>query len=707
MKNCVEHIFTGETCLYFNYDSGKTTLGSLMRQNAGSNSIDKYVSTIPIGIARPMEADTTIAGAYPFAIDIGNNLFYVFMASSATNVTYGRFLLYIYNSVTSEFAWQGFINTNLAGGNITVRGFRATRDLYAVGTASVNGTSVSGTGTYWQTERISTGARIGFGSTNPHNITTWYQISAINNDGSLTISGNAGVITSGPYVIEEIRIITAVTNATLTNGGLFIVKGLNPSSFTVTGTTFTLSNNSDNLQGLYWLKDASTVTNTISWGVALDSKENHSEQYAYIPNGSVSAGGAKIYKYNIRAPLTVAGGISTSAYVFTTGTNPSAFTGTVQQGNNGRIATLSHGIVSGIKSLYFCTSTRIYQVSVSSIVSGGNFSVDNVMVALPPGGTNTYPAASIASLEYADSIDYLIVCGSAGNRSYFTKFRTDSTPFDIIFQSEDRQYDQTSADSGGVIHPTMGGTVFSAWAESGILFFCRNGTAATTNQIYSIPMKCHWNFATIDNNDHQRVITPSLSTIGATKFYRAYVNCVNSQLGTAAFGTPTEAIKTYYRTSGIEDNSGSWILLDDSRDLTGVSPSSSIQFMFEFKVFGTCCIPNRIYSLTVVYEDSSTDSHYQPSIGKSNVLSRIFAFRQGAAWGGNIANLRMRIYNASTGVLILDDTVENSSSGIWQYSTDGENWNSWDSSKDSVGNYIRYTASSLPGGISARALLTQ
>ena len=130
--------------------------------------------------------------------------------------------------------------------------------------------------------------------------------------------------------------------------------------------------------------------------------------------------------------------------------------------------------------------------------------------------------------------------------------------------------------------------------------------------------------------------------------------------------------------------------------------------MFIFKILGTTCIPSRIMGLSMTYEDNTTDSHYEPSVGNSSVTNRIFAYRQGTAWGSNIPDLRIRLYNAVTGVLVLDDTVLVSGFGTFEYSTDGgSNWLAWNATADVVSNYIRYTATSLPNGIRIRSLLTQ
>ena len=163
----------------------------------------------------------------------------------------------------------------------------------------------------------------------------------------------------------------------------------------------------------------------------------------------------------------------------------------------------------------------------------------------------------------------------------------------------------------------------------------------------------------------------------------------------------------YYRTNGISDNTGGWTLLDQTGDLSSVS-ATQIQFGFIFKVLGTICIPSRINGFTLIYEDNNTDSHYEPSVANSSVINRVFGYRQGTLWSSAIPNLRIRLYNALTGSLLIDDTVLASSFGTFQYSTNGgTTWLTWNNGSDITGNYIRYTATSLPAGIRVRALLTQ
>lgn len=705
MKTAYEHLFTGDTQSISSYDSTKTLLGSLIQQRTGASASDKFAGPIPIGVARPMEQSTAAAMAFPSVIAWSSTKHWVFLAENSTAALTRRIFFYEFDIPTSTFTWKGFITANFVTntGNKTVRGFRAVRTTHSTGTCSASGTAVTGTSTLFSADRIGAGARIGFGSTNPTAITTWYDISSITNDTSLTLSSTAGSISDGPYVIEELRFVLALTNATATNGGLFVLKGINYSTFSAVGLNIAEASTVDNIRGIYWLADAGTVTNTISAGMGIDSTSSVTSHFVWVLDGTTTA---KIFKYDIRASLgSLSAGKSTSAFVLATGTT-GTLTGTTSQINNGRIITASHGPGSGVKCFYFTTTTRIYRVIESAITSGvTNFLSDN-MTEVPPGGSSTYAATvALQSIDYADSLDRFIIMssGASGVRSYVSKYNTTADQMDHIFLVDTKQTDQSTADSGGVVHPTINATSMSAWSESGLWYLCRNGTTAVLNQLYAVPCGAHWTYASTTN---QRLITPSISTTNAKKLYRFYVQ-FTKQIGDATLGTSPEPFRVYYRTSGISDDSGSWILGDDSGDLTGVSPGSAIQFMFEFKMIGNTLIPSRIHGITIVYEDYQTDSHYNPSVSKSNVGSLIFAWRQVTSWGGTIPTLNIIIYNANTGASVLNDTTASQSSGTFQYSTDGTNWNSWSSGADTVGNYIRYTASSLPNSIPVRAVITQ
>lgn len=707
-KRALEHIFTGPTTPYTSYDSTKTNLGVLIQQKTGNTNLDKFAGPMPIGLARPMEASTAIASVYPHVIPTVNpDINWVFLIDNSTAAGTRRIIKYVHTISTGNFSWDGFITVTFPTATAhTVRGFRMTRDFHTTGTASVNGTAVTGVGTTWSTDGVAVGSRIGFGNSNPLLITTWYEVASVNSNTSITLTSDAGSISSEAYIIEELRAIISTTNATATSGGLFVVKGLRDSTFANGGYTIPAATTTDNIRACYWLADASTVTNTIACGLAMEDRASFSQHYVYVIDGTTTTN--RVYKYNIRASLSgLASGKSTSAFVLVTGAQTP--TGTCSQANNGRIGTLYHGPGNGIKSLYFVTTTRVYRAALSNITNGNITWQNDAMIEIPPGGTVTYPATgALSSVEIADTIDRLIVMstGTAGARSYVTQYNTLGNPFDHIFLSDDKQYDQSTTESGATPHPAISALPFSVWSEGGIAYMARITTSATLNQLYSVPIGAHWTYA--GQSPYQRLITPALNTTDATTLYRVYVNNI-LQLGSGTLGLQPEPYRMYYRTSGISDDSGTWVLMDDSHDLTGVIPGASIQFMFEFKVLGENCIPARIYSLTVIYEDNTTDSHYQPSVGKSSISSKQFAWRFSSAFGGTVPSLTLRLFDAVTGATLLTDTTTASSSGTWEKSTDGgANWGAYDTTdKSNETTYIRYTPTTLGDNIKVRALLTQ
>ncbi len=704
----VEHIFTGTTTPYTSYDSTKTNLGVLIQQRTGASATDKFAGPMPIALARPMEASTAITVAYPHVIAYSPDVHWVFLAENSTAAATRRIIKYTYTISTGVFNWDGFITLTFPAATVghTVRGFRMTRDLYTTGAASVSGTAVTGSGTDWATSGLAVGSRIGFGTSDPTAVTTWYEISAVNSNTSITLTTSAGTVSSGAYVIEELRAIVSTSNTTTTNGGLFIAKGLREIIFSTAGTTIPAATTVDNIRAVYWCADASTVTNTIACGVALGAKDSWTQQYAYVIDGT--AGTNRVYKYNLRAALTsIVSGKTTSSFVLVTGAQTP--TGTVSQANNGRVGTLAHGPGSGIESLYYVTTTRVYRASLSSITSGNIAWQSDAMQEIPPGGTSTYPITSaLNSVEISDATDRLIVMssGTAGARSYVTQYNTVGNPFDHIFLIDDKQYDQSSTDAGAVAHPAISALPFSVWSEAGICYMCRISTVATTNQLYAVPLGAHWTYAA--STPQQRLITPSLSTVNAVTFSRVYINSLN-QLGSGTLGLPPEPFRLFYRTSGIVDNSGTWNALDDGSVLNGIAPTSEIQFMFEFKILGGSCIPCRIYSLSLTYQDNTTDSHYQPSVGNSSITSKVFSWRFSTAFGGTVPTLKIQLFDAVTGGSLLNDTTTASAAGTWEKSVDGGSiWSTYNTSdKANDLTYIRYTPTSLADNIKVRALLTQ
>lgn len=787
------------------YNSSVTMISSLLRQATGSNYDDRYISTKPSAIVNIPEVFSSGSQYMPFVYKWSDNIYWVFAASNANAAATRTISLTEFNSTTSTLTYKGFITLlgTTVSGSKTVRSLRAMIYEHATGTVSTSGssTTITGSGTGFTDERIAVGARIGFGTTDPTAVTTWYEITAITDNTTLTINAPVTLSAGTSYVIEEIRIALACTQAgtgaVVLNSGLHYIKGLNYSTFASGGTNISEATTIDNIRASYLLTDARingddiqtftvtiaspavvtcnnhglrngdvvilTTTGTLPTGLVA-SPTTAATQYFVINastntfnlsttlNGTaINTSGSQsgthtlhshaknvtatlalddevsktdhsiymistyntpcsITEYNLRAELTVGAmgsfitaGTTPSAYVLSTTTQ--AVTGTPSQINSGRIFTVNHGSASGVKSLYFATTTRIYRIPDANITDGSINWLEDAMLEVPPGGSTTYTAASTMSqVDYSSTIDRLFISNTSTGRfgTYVAQYKTDGSQFDKFIGANLLRLKLTTTPDGASDGLFPQGTV-TLWTEDGWMFVIPSTTTSGSNWLYVFPFGAD---AFYNSTSNQHIITPKLATTGATKLHHVYVDH-QEYAGTYGLGFPVESYRLWYRTSGIDDNSGAWTEVPVGADLNAAAVGDYIQFKIAFDIMGEICVPTRIYSICVTFEDSSQDSHYQPSLTKSSASSRIFAWKQVTAWGTNIPNLQIRLYNADTGFLVLDDTVTASASGTWQYSTDGSTWNSWSASADTVGNYIRYTATSLPNNITVKALLTQ
>ena len=724
MKVAVEHTFTGTTgSLSGSYDATKTMLGTLIRQFSGSLSTDKYVSTNPPVLMNMTE----IAGFSFFSSHVykwSSNIYWVFAAANAAAAVTRNIGLFEYNYNANSITWKGYVTlsgTTIAGAK-TISGLQANIYEHITGSVSTGGstTYITGSGTQFQTQRIAAGARIGFGSTDPTSISTWYEVSSITSDTELVINSATTVAPSSSYVIEEIRLAVDVTNATLYNGGVHLIKGLNYGTFAGGGTVITEATTVDNIRASYLLRDVASATCTIpvatpavvtkvahgfvagdlvsfsttgtltgptvnttfyvsatgltantfqfsatlggasvactvqsgthtlhsgllniNMGIAQDDMVSNTEHDLYVLNND-NATTTRIHKFNLRAALTTTAGISTSAWSLKT--LGVATVGTVQQVNNGRVFTVNHGSASGVKSLYFVTATRVYRCPISSITGGSSSWLADSMIENPPGTVTTNLGTSaFLQVDYSGTLDRLLIsCTLAGRHgTYITPYDPASAQFEKIFgQINNRTKLTTSA--AGSVDALFSPAALNMWTEDGMLFATPNIITSGLNWLAVLPIGADAYYAASTN---QKIITPKLPTTNASSLYRAYVH-TNHYTGDYNLGYTPEPIRLYYRTSGIDDNSGAWTETI-SGDLTAITPSDYIQFMVYIDVLGEFCVPRKVYSICCVYEDGSQDSHYEPSLTYSSAQNRQFAWRQITSWGSSIPNLRLQLFNVS------------------------------------------------------------
>lgn len=703
MKVAVEQLFNGslsQVAIGGSYDATKINRGKHTGQfNLGANAIDKFIGPAPLGVANLAESSLAIPSQFVHPVKITDDLFWIFGSDAATAAATRRVQLWTWIPSTNTYTFVGAITCTFPTATThTVRGIRAILENYTTGTVGVSGTAVTGTGTAWNTG-LSVGSRIGFGSTDPNAITTWYQISAIGSDTSITLTGSAGTISSGtPYVIQDLMIVQATTNATVTNGGLFVTKGLQYADFTNPATSIPAATTVDKIKATYWLKDAATITNTVIGGCALGDRDSWTQQYVYSTNGAATS--LVLYRYNIRTTLTLTAGAATLTGSDMVITGAQAVTGNISQANNGRVATLQHGAGSGVASLYLFTASRILRVPLASVTSGNTTFIADSMLEVPPGGTNTNISTNgFTSLDVAGSLDKLVITGGVSNGAiYITDYYTGGQQIDRRASALATQNPSSlrDTDSPIFIHSIGSGVPF-VWVEDGWLFWIYvQSTTTSQNALTGYPLAADLEFQADVNN---RVILPKI-TLGATpaKLYRVFTNCV-SNLGDNTMGVSPDMFKIQVRTSGIDDNTGSWTDVSQDGDLSGLGTPSTIQFAFQFRTAGVIMLPARVLNLSLVYEtDDALPSQYRWNYSDFNTTNGTFAWVQTALFGSTPGVHTINIYRADTNALVLTQASTGTTNGTFEY------WNgsAWDSGigADTVGRRRRFVPSaSLPGSV--------
>jgi hypothetical protein len=693
----------------------------MIKQYTGSTYSDNFIGPQKIAVAYPNVDNNTYN---PISIDgftYSSNLDWVFgsYVSGRTFVV----TMYIYNRSLSTYTYNNYliINGSNGSGNFTLRGFRALYYTYT-GSATVSlkggaGKRINGSG--FTTRRISAGARIGFGSTDPNQITTWYTIDTINSNTQLDtietitiyqeINGDLLDITftqAHLYVIEELRFAHTVTHATTTQGGLFLTKGVRYSDFNASPVTISSNTAStDNLRSTYWINDAFTVSNTAAAGLAVDGNKriehDGSTHSAYV----VDTTSSRAYAYNLCASDTITANTGrmtlTQSNIQVTSTQTLS---SLAQSLNGIVKTARHGVGKDDKSFFFVTNTRLFRSSISEITNGRtNWHKDSI-VEISPGSATTNALTSLLNhIDYDEISDRFIIftTGVGGVRSYVTKFLESSNRFENIFMFAGGYQDQDFGTSSFIHLPFNNNAhIMYSVTLNGITHALRV-FGSTSYTLTAIPISTHWEYTNVSK---QLALSPVVSTPNNKKLIKMVLNSIQ-YLGQDPFITPLNDIRSYFRTSGFDDNSGLWYSLGKDGDLSGIADCKKIQFKFEFQMLGNCWgIPGRLLGFTVIYDDLEIQNNHQPSVIFSTDKS--FAWRFSATYSSTLPHLRVRLYNTVTNDLLVDDNTS-SPYGTFEKTTNGSTWSSWDNQdKTNDTTYIRYTPSSLYDDLKIRAVLT-
>ena len=689
------------------YDSTKISVGPHIKQyDLGSGLDDKFIGPKQLKLIRQFD----LFGAGPscsHVLKYGRK--HILLIGSAATAAATRIIYtHIYDLDTEEVTSGGALTLTLPTVTAhTLRGVRGVMKYYTTGTVGVSGTAVTGSGTAWQASRLCVGSRIGFGSTNSSEITTWYEISAIGSDTSITLQQSAGTISSGtPYVIEDLRIAVTTTNATVTNGGFFLAKGLRIESLTG-GAIIPAATTVDNIRAVYRLADAATVTHTLANGLMNGEDVSWTEDYLYSGNSTTTTS-LRVFKYNIRAALnslTAGTHVCESTDCISTGSQ-TVSGGVLVASNNGRYSTLDHGVAKDVPSLFFATTNRVIRAPASNIVQDASAFTEDQMIEVPYGGTSNYNVtAGIGNAEYAPFTDKILMSAWIANNAkiYISDYRTDGSQFDGQMLILTQQFDSIS--STGPIFPKIHTAAPQLYAEDGVLYIINPVAASLGGSIYIYPAyAAHWTLADKTGN---RAILPKISLTGTPKrFNRVYLGKVDWLNTLPELLKQTEPVRVVYRTEGIDDNSGAWTLLPQSGNLTTLEPTTEIQFALEFHTWGDICLPSRVTSVGVVYEsDDSLPDEYQWNLGDSDISDGTFGFTQVAAFTSWPLVHTMKIYRSDNNTLALEQDSDSTTLGVFEY-WDGSEWTAGLGS-NTVSTRRRFRpTSSLPGGIDLYGILT-
>ena len=701
-KKFVEYIFDSDTVKYpTQYDYTKLNLGYLMKKSVDSN--DKtFVSPLEPVFLRGYEIYGIWNNGSMSTLNYGDKVWLFYGYPFETN-SVKRIFLAEYNLNDNTFNELGSINSSLVNNNFhRVGNLTASLDYHTGGTVSVSYSAVTGVGTSWTSNGVCSGNRIGFGSTNSQDISSWYEVLSVTNNNLLTIKSSFstdGLVNPSltfsagtPYVIEDLRLLYSnYASGGASRRALYIVKGLRKEIFNSTQTTIPAATTIDNQRATYRLMDSvagvtSGSNNYTPNGFALTDKISLTEQYGYTMS-YIAATTISMQKFNVRTPLTgLTGSRSASAYVLTTG----------NQLHNGTNTLGFNTMIKGFgDDLYVVNSTRLSYIPASAITSGSTTFIVNQMIENPPGGVNTLPLTSnLDSGHYLPLINRYYIGNNAGYRSYITPYISGSSQFERYVHVNDQIQQSTYLDFNfDYLTPHTIGTYFYSTYGNGISFVSRI-TNSNNNILYALPLEADKEYSNITN---ACIITPSILTPSGVTYDKLYIDVTDTWSDNKLI-YPREIYDIYYRTTGITTDVGGWSLISDSGNLSGIT-SDQIQFKFTFRTMGFYSVPTRIHGITLTYTASTNNltqtPFYEPILKYTDLSSNIFAWRQKNSFQYNIPNLNLDIYNITNDNLLLSDSVNTSSNGIWQYSSNGVIWNPWVSSADTVGNYIRYSASTL------------
>lgn len=713
-----------------------STIGSTQAYTSASictgSLIDRYSDTNGFYYLRPLEIvynrmydnlGYTLNAKYLATIAWSNDVDYLFLnhpgaVAQGTNMS---MIMGKYQKSTNTFTNLGriLINPLFITGTPTrtANSINAYLYRYSSGSVTVNGTTVTGSSTNWATNRIFQGSRIGFGTTNPTAVTQWYDIADVPTESNLTLTSPVPVNLSPgtSYVIEELKLYIPMQHATQAYNGVVVVGGLSETTFTNVGTVVNAYTGSaqDRQRGFYRIADFVTGSLIqVPQVIELEPPTSPTSQNGYLLASNSGNTQIQYSRFNVLFPVSQSNMAWSSSISESFGVSTGFFSGGTPQ-TTLKLATTKHGPGSGSLNLYTVNpgafgsvGGRIYRTPVSAITSGSTSFIIDSCLEVPPGSVETSQFTGFSFVDYSPTTDRFYVQGlttAPFNVMNVTQYNVIGDPLERQVLNGVYSLNKVSSDPNRPAMFNINGTRPNYAVNNDMMYVVTGTGTSGTYILYNIPIGADYKTATTTK---QWVSFPVINTNNALAYYNVQPKSMD-YLGSDNLGFRAERVKLYYRTSGIGDDSGAWTEVPENGDLSTVAVASEIQFALAWDVLGLLALPARIYGLLFSYEDGSQDVHYQPSIAESDIANNIFAWRQVQLWSSNIPELRIRLYNDDTNNLLLDDDTTAEALGTFEYSSDnGSTWNAWDDTQDVIGNYIRYTATSLPANTRIRALLT-
>jgi hypothetical protein len=712
----ISTLTTGSTT---SYNTASLLLGNLIRRKETGDGA--FVRPMDVKINRPFDyygIDFRYLDVFPYSDDI-DYLFSVY--NSVSTQTTLTVKLAKFNKRTEQWTNCGRLFITPASGSAATRNATAVKAKlyrYFTGSVQVNGTTVTGSGTAWSDNRIFQGSRIGFGSTSSADITTWYEIANVPTNTNFTLTDTASNFTAGtPYVIEELKI--AVPNTYTTNAafnGVALIQGVHENTFSFGGTTifpaggiFGTASYTDRTRSFVRLAESQNTLQLRSPGPALFDRSvnitSSIEDYLYVFN-QPAGNNIQIARFNLGTPITnVQTGSSFTQFEFITATGSGALV--TAPSRVAFFANPSHGPGSGSNDIYLVSTGRLNRTKLSEIYSGSvGIATDN-WFEIPPQGPTNYGLFSSTNQCYVPAIDRFFLVGTQAipyNSCAIYDYNVYGKEIErrVLLNSNTLNL-ATSRPYPNFIYTTHGSAPTSE-ASDGMLYMTLGG-ASNANIWFNIPIGADYKYAP---QTKQWAVFPKLTLPSNKKFKRAFIK-YSSVLTAEELSFPPERVFIFYRTLGIDDDSGSWTRLHDNGDMSDITATDHIQLAVAWDVIGTFALYPPVYGVTLVYENDSQISQYVPSLSLTDVTNKRFVWRQAQLFlTTNIPTLNIKLYNSETGNLLIEDTTTSQSQGVFQYSANsGSTWNTWDNTQNVLNNYIRYTANSLPANTLINAVITE